>query len=237
MPRPASPDRVRDVARAACRLFIEKGYRRTLMSDVGMRLELSDALLYRYVESKEALFELALRYAMDPEGISTFEIPLATPPAGHILGLVKGWARDRATFPALHAALAAALSVPVADELGAIIDEQYAFCEHNRLLLALIERSALDIPELHDFYFRKGRRGQLRHLADYLERRIASGDLRPVSDVEVAARFITESIAWFAWHRKGDPDSAMIGDDQARQTVRELLLAAFLPAPTRRRRA
>lgn len=52
--------------------------------------------------------------------------------------------------------------------------------------------------------------------------------LRPVPDVATAARFIVETIAWFAWHRKGDPDSAMIGDDQARATVRYLIVAAFV---------
>lgn len=52
--------------------------------------------------------------------------------------------------------------------------------------------------------------------------------LRPVPDVATAARFIVETIAWFAWHRKGDPDSAMIGDDQARETVRYLVVAAFV---------
>jgi len=94
--------------------------------------------------------------------------------------------------------------------------------------LALIERSALDVPALHAFYFSKGRRSQVAQLASYLDRRIRSGDLSPVSDVDVAARFIVETIAWFAMHRKGDLDSAMIADEQAHQTVRELLLAAFV---------
>lgn len=199
------------------------------MTDVGAQLELSHALLYRYVESKEALFELALRYAMDPETVSTLEVPLPTPPPGHTLDLVKKWARERAALPLLSAALATRRSKDVGREFGEIIDERYQFIERNRRLLALIERSALDLPDLHAFYFGEGRRTQIRQLADYLERRIRSGDLRAVSDVEVAARFIVESVAWFAWHRKADPDSAMIGDDQAYQTTKELLLAAFVP--------
>jgi hypothetical protein len=38
-----------------------------------------------------------------------------------------------------------------------------------------------------------------------------------------------ETIAWFAMHRYGDPDSAMLDDAACRRTVRHLLLAAFLP--------
>jgi AcrR family transcriptional regulator len=217
-------------------MFTEKGYRRALMTDVGARLELSHALLYRYVESKEALFELALRYAMDPDAVSTLKTPLPTPPPGRTLAVVKGWAKERASFPVLGAALGARVPGDVADELGAIIDELYLFFAHNRRVLALIERSAPDIPELYRFYFLQRRRALLAQLAEYLERRMASGDLRSVSDIGVAARFLVESVVWFAWHRKDDPDSAMIGDEPARQVVKELLMAAFVPPPTRRRR-
>jgi hypothetical protein len=149
---------------------------------------------------------------------------------------VKGWAKEQASFPVLGAALGARLPVEVAGELGGIIDELYLFFEHNRRVLALIERSAPDIPELYRFYFLERRRGLLAQLAEYLEHRMASAHLRPVSDVGVAARFLVESVVWFAWHRKDDPDSAMIGDDPARQVVRELLMSAFIPPPTRRRR-
>jgi AcrR family transcriptional regulator len=217
-------------------MFTEKGYRRALMTDVAARLELSHALLYRYVESKEALFELALRYAMDPDAVSTLNTPLATPPRRRTLALVKGWANKRASFPVLGGALRARVTADVADELGAVIDELYRFFEDNRRVLGLVERSAPDIPELYRFYFLQRRRALLAQLADYLGRRMASGNLQPASDLQVAARFLLESVVWFAWHRKDDPDSAMIGDEQARRVVRELLLSAFVPPPSRRRR-
>lgn len=204
------------------------------MTDVGAQLELSHALLYRYVESKEALFELALRYAIDSAALSTIEIPLPTPPAGQIFELLKGWAKDATRFPVLSRALSSPAPSDVIGEFSAILEERYRFMEHNQVLFALIETSAPDIPELHAFYFTKGRRRQVRQLADYLERRITSGHLRPVSNVEVAARFIVESIAWFAWHRKADLDPATIDDDEVRQTVSELLLATFVPDETAR---
>jgi hypothetical protein len=49
-------------------------------------------------------------------------------------------------------------------------------------------------------------------------------------DVPVAARFIVETIAWFAMHRHGDADSAMLTDEDCRRTVRHLVPAAFRPA-------
>jgi AcrR family transcriptional regulator len=230
MPRRTPPNRVTDIAQAACRVFIEKGYRRALMTDVGAQLGLSHALLYRYVEGKEALFELALLYAIDPGRVLAIEAPLATPPRGRTLDLVSGWAADQGAFPELGAALASDDPEDVAAELRGIVEELYGFVERNTQLLALITRSSLDLPELHDFFFVRTRRAYARQLATYLERRISSGDLRPVFDAEAAARFIMESIAWFAWHRQGDPDSGAITDERARRTTTELLLAAFVPS-------
>jgi AcrR family transcriptional regulator len=207
------------------------GYRRALLTDVAARLGLSHALLYRYVESKEALFELALVYAADPSAVTPDAVPgvpRPTPPAGRVLDLVKRWAGDQARFPLLEAAEARDHAGDAAGELAGIIGECYEFVERNRLLLALIERSALDIPELHALYFTGFRRAYVGRLADYLQRRTGTGELRPVPDAGVAARFIIESVAWFAWHRKGDPDSDTITDEQAR-TVTGLLLAAFVP--------
>jgi len=227
VPRRTPPGRLRDVARSACRVFIKKGYRRALLTDVGTDLGLSHAILYRYVESKEALFQLALLYAMDPEAIEAVAVPLAAPPKGHTLDLVKAWAADRCRFPLLDAAAGDVAGDP-ATELAGIVGECYEFVERNRRLLALIERSAADVPELYEFYFGEFRAAYVNKLASYVQRRTATGRLRPVPDAIAAARFITELIAWFAWHRKADAYSSMISDAQARQTVRELLVAAFI---------
>jgi AcrR family transcriptional regulator len=235
MSRRTPPDRVNEVARAAWKVFIEKGYRRTLMTDIGAELKLSHAMLYHCVDSKEALFELAMHYAMDPASVSALRVPLPSPPPGHTLQLLQQWAKKNVTFPVLRAALARDDVKDGTSEFLEIIDERYAFVERNRRLLALIERSALDLPDLHALYYKKLRRNDIRQLSRYLERRINAGLLGEVSDIQVATRFIVETIAWFAWHRKADPDSASIQDEQARQTVRELLAAAF--APARRRRA
>src|SRR5580704_2452190 len=115
MPRRTPPGRVQDIARAACEVFIEKGYRRALMTDVAARLDLNHALLYRYVDSKEALLELAARYAMGQAAALTAELPLSTPPRGHTLELLRDWIGSQAQFRALGASSGA--------ELGDIIDE------------------------------------------------------------------------------------------------------------------
>jgi AcrR family transcriptional regulator len=220
---------VQDIARAACDVFTEKGYRRALMTDVAARLEINHALLYRYVESKEALLELAVRYAMDQTADLTALVPLPTPAAGGILELVRGWFAVHATFPVLRTALDEGPSRDASQELAGIIDELYSFIERNRLLLLLIESLVMDHPELNQLTVSKSKQSHLERLSAFLRSRASSGALRPLSDPEIAAHFLGESIAWFAQHRKADPGLAQIDDERARVAVRELLLSAFVP--------
>lgn len=229
MPRKTPPGRVNDVARAACEVFTAKGYRRALMTDVADRLELSHALLYRYVESKEALLELAVRYAMDQDSDLTGAAPLSTPPPGHVLKLVKTWFTTHGALPTLRAALKGEPASDVTEELGGIIDELYAVTERNRLLLALVRSLVDDLDELDDASVNRWKLAGNKALADYLARRADSGQLRPLPDPTVGAHLIVESVGWFAWLRKSDPNAAGIDDASARASVRALLLAAFVP--------
>jgi AcrR family transcriptional regulator len=238
MVRRTPPDRLRDVARAACSVFTEKGYRRALMTDVGAELGLSHAILYRYVESKEALFELAMAYAMDPASLAALTIPLPTPAPGHTLGLLRDWAESAGRSPVIAKALECEPPRDVSWEFAGIINELYTIIARHWRMLALIERSSLDLPDLHALFFGKIRRQALQRLADYLASRMSNGTLRPVTNVDLAARFIMESVSWFARHREFDADSAMIDADEAHDAVCELLSATFLPPAVllRRRR-
>ena len=210
-------------------MFIAKGYRAAGVSDVATALGLSHGAVYTYARSKEALLYLALLRLTRPDSLRELEIPVATPTEREIVALIDtGDDEDLGGPSGLTRALSGRRNVPVAEEFGAIIDELYSFVEHNRMLLALIERCARDLPELARFYFVERRRASIDALGDYVRRRVRSGALRPVPDIPAAARFIVETIAWFAWHRIGDPDSAMLDDDACRATVRHLLLSAFL---------
>ena len=75
-------------------------------------------------------------------------VPLASPPPGHVVELLRNWLAAQATFPNLRAALEREPSGDAAAELAGIIDELYDFIEGNRLLLLLIESLADDYPEL-----------------------------------------------------------------------------------------
>ena len=219
-----------EVADAAVGVFTDKGFRSAGISDVSAALGLSHGALYTYVDSKQALLYLALLRAVQPEAVNALAIPVTAPPTREIVALVKAWAADRTVLPAAGQASGYPATRLIDQELGGIIDALYGFIESHRQVLKLVARCAADLPELAQWYFVQQRRAMLEQLGEYLRQRIRAGELSPVPDVPAAARFIVETIAWFAMHRYGDPDSAMLDDDACRRTVRHLLLTAFLPA-------
>jgi AcrR family transcriptional regulator len=219
-----------EVADAAVKVFSDRGFRQAGISDVSAELGLSHGALYTYVDSKQALLYLALLRTVQPDAVGSLALPVTAPPSDEIVELLDSWMVGQAP-ELLNEHSPEPDAQPAAAELGALIDMLYAFIERNYRALNLIEKCATDLPELTQWFFVQRRRSGLELIGEFLRKRIDAGDLRPVPDIPTAARFINETIAWFAMHRHGDADSAMLDDDACRATVRHLLLAAFLPSP------
>src|SRR5712671_6077582 len=78
-PRPKA--RLDDIVESATRIFGEKGYRRTLITDVASDLGIAPGTIYTYVESKDALFHLVIERASG--GATTRPaLPVPTPGPG-----------------------------------------------------------------------------------------------------------------------------------------------------------
>lgn len=223
MSRTTPPERLTEVAQAATRVFGRLGYRRTHMADVATQAGLSSGAVYTYVESKEALFHLVFAHAFGQLAGDMPSLPLATPAFSETLELIGQGLRKAAATPRLRAALDQADPSDLRAELTAIIEERYAMIERMWPVLAVIERCAVDLPELEALYYQRGRRGHLAQLTKYLEQRAASGHLCTMPDTTVAARIVTEAIVWFAWHRREDRDATLYDDDRARRTVIEFV--------------
>jgi AcrR family transcriptional regulator len=225
MARPRLGDNVQRIAEAAITVFASKGYRRTRMVDIAAAAGLSPGALYRYVESKDAL--LLLVFSADPASSLTF--PVATPTRPQLLIAIAERLATLGRTPRLDAVLnRRRRPADVSAELRDVLHERYDLVAHSWRLLAVVERSSLDMPDLFDTYFHRGRRRLTDKIARYLDRGIKSGILRPVPDARLAARFVEESLTWFAWHRHDDPDSADISDAEARSTAVDMTFNALI---------
>jgi AcrR family transcriptional regulator len=228
MPRPTASERLLKLARVATEDFGRLGYRGTKTADVAARAGMSTGALFTYVESKEALFHLVFLHWFGMSAEHPPVLPVATPGPGETLAVIEAGLRH-VRMPRIQTALAEDEPADVAEELREIVAERYALIEHYWPLLAVIERCAAEMPELESAWFDMARAGSFEQLGSYLERRMAAGLLRPMPDSEVAARMVTESLAWFGWHRHEGRDSALYEDETVRQTVVEFICAALIP--------
>ena len=226
MARAGRAERLADLGEAATAVFGRCGYRGTRTSDVARRAGMSAGLLFNYVESKEALFHLVFLRAFGL--LDTIdELPLPTPAEGETAQLIEESLR-KVPAPQLRAALATERPGDIAAELAGIVDERYDVQERLWPVFAVIERCAVELPTIEASYYQRTRVGYFGRLARYLEQRAAAGYLRPMPDYPVTARLVSETITWFAWHRREGRDAHLYDDDKARRTVVHFICAALL---------
>jgi AcrR family transcriptional regulator len=232
MTRVSQQSRLDHIAATGADTFGRLGYRRTRMADVAASAGLSAGATYTYVESKEALFHLVLLSLLDTVPDSEHGLPLVAPPFAETLAMIDRQLRRQGAVPALRAAARRRVPVNARAELTEIVAEQYAMIQRLWPALAVIERCAVDLPELHEFYFRLRRRDHLTLFARYVAHRSSSGHFASFADTRVAAQLAIESIVWFAWHRLEGFDAGEYDDDETgRQTVIEFVCNALITPP------
>jgi len=223
MPRPTPANRLKELLDCAIGVFLEEGYRRAQMADVAEAMGVAKGTVYLYVESKEALFEAAMFHAAgEAQEPTQQELPLAARPTEALAEALREVLDREAVPPSLDRALARKRAPNPRAELEGIVRELYRISHDNRTVIQLIDRCAKDRPDLAETFYRHGRMVRL------LTQRIEAGQLRPVPDASVAARFIIETIATWAVHRHWDPAPQPIDSAIAEETVVHFVLAGLI---------
>lgn len=225
MARKIPADRFERLIKAATAVFIRNGLRRTQMSDVATELGVSAGTLYRYVDSKEALFDAAVRFCDKPpeELPAISELPWPTPGEGetaaYLLERLDSETRDQQLRPARISR-----NPDVAAELRAICRELYRMLQGNKVLVKLVDRCAGDRPDLSEVWFYLGRLFQAGMLEDYLVLQQGNPGLRQLPAPSVAARLILETLAFWALHRHWDPSPQRFDEAELEEQVLDLVL-------------
>jgi AcrR family transcriptional regulator len=232
--RRRQPDRLDQIIAAGLRVFAEKGYRRTQMADVARQMGVSPGTLYNYVTGKESLFYLIVdRALLAAPPAETPKLPIPTPSPGAIVQRLRERLRADTALPHLEAALGRSRVVDATAELGGIVRELYALIERTWPAIVVLERSALELPELSQVFYVEMRRGLVRRLERYLHARIHQRLLRALPHPEATAPLILECVAEYAMHRHSDPDPMPLDDTTAREAVVDFIVHALAPAGVR----
>jgi len=222
-------DRVPELVEAAVKVFAEKGYRATQMADVAFEMGMAAGSLYNYVDSKEGLFALCLeRMATGPSFSLEITLPFATPPMDVTLKRLDERIQALQRLPALNVQPRGKPSPARAEEeLRTVVNEIFGLANRSRWAVDMIERSALEIPELAGLLHNEWRAPLMARLEDFLRARMDRGELRHVDDAWVAARFVAETVNWFARHRHHDRYGRRLDDAPVTATVADLIVGAF----------
>lgn len=228
MARRIPENRFDELVRAATQVFIERGYRRTQMSDVAEAVGVAKGTLYGYVESKDALLALCLGAADEAGPIRLPDsLPLASPPIGFLGAGVKAALAQEAAQPRLDLALSRESVEDVAAEAREVIGELYDLMYANRHRIKLLDR-CLDHPELQDVWQSEGREGTRRALARYLEHRVATGHFRSLTNRGLAARIVLETCATWAVHIHWDRAPEVFDPHEVREMTIDFLVRGLL---------
>lgn len=228
MPRVIPSDRLSQLITVATQVFIAQGYRRTQIDDIAQALGVAKGTIYGSVQSKEALFDAGLRYADGREPLPDISaLPLPTPEPGSTVAWLRARLAEEVRDLELLAALQRTRVRDPREELAAVLRDLYVRMERNRRGIKLVDRCALDQPELADAWYGDGRWAQHAALAEYLARRIAKGRLRRVGNTAVAARLLLETVAFWAVHRHWDPSPQQIAEADVQPTVIDMLVRSL----------
>ena len=229
MVRRRARDRLPELVDAAVAVFTARGFRAAQMSDIAAAMGVSEGALYRYVQSKDGLFRLVVRARLLGDDFAEEPLPLASPSLDTTLTEIRDRLGGGVSFPALDRAARRRASDDPHAELDTVLRELFALLATTRDVMDMIERSAREVPELATFVDVELRHPLLETLGGYVTRRIRDNSFRTGLEPAVAARFVLETVNWFARHRHGDPDGASLDAVAAESTAVALVVHALVP--------
>jgi len=197
------------IATAALDVFTRDGFNSAQVADVAKKAGLSVGTLYLYADSKQALFELAVRAAALGADVSR-DVDLATLPLC-ALGmdatavLLADMIHQRARWPVLKAALRAVAPRDADAEIAAIVGELFDLLSRARTMIWLLDRCAWELPQLRDVYVEGVRKPYFGDIALYVRKRRRTPPGTRRQDPAAIGRALVEMVAFMAMHHARQP--------------------------------
>lgn len=202
------------------------GYRQARIDVIAQRAGVSVGTVYRYVEGKEALFELVVRHAAGDMAVMAAPKPFRAGQAAALVLPLRTRLTAAAPLDRLRVAVSSDCPMDGAGEFAAIVRAVYHWYVSYGDVLSLIAQCARDRPELAamDDALRRDLHALLTR---YVDRRMAAGMIRSLPDANLVARAVTTNCAAFAAERDVSRGSVAT-HDATEVTLVSLMSSAFL---------
>ena len=219
MPPSRRPDRLLAIVDAAAEVFAQKGFAAAQMVEVAQMAGVSVGTLYNYVEGKEALLLLcAERPFIDI--CAGRDLPIAGPVRAELVSRLEATLTEHVRVPALERALGVPFrSDQLSAQLDGIVGQLFDLIASTRVGADVMEKSAREAPDLATLFYLHVRVRLLRQLVGYFQMVDDAGHLPSPVTPEYAARFVLETVTWWARHRHRDPDPPKVDEPQARRVA------------------
>ena len=227
VPPKRNPERLLAIVDAATEVFARTGFAATQMIDVAKEAGVSVGTLYNYVEGKGALLLLCAErpFADITEGR---QLPVPTPDRVQLVARLERTLVEHVRVPALERALAGSVRRTAIDsQLRDIVEDLFDLIATTRVAADAMELSARDAPDLGELFYRRVRVRLLDQLVEYLTRLDSVRPLPPEITPGLAARFVLETVTWWARHRHRDPAPPAVDDAEARRVAVALVQGAL----------
>ena len=231
MPARRTPERLLAIVDAATEVFAQTGFAATQMVDVARAAGVSVGTLYNYVEGKGALLLLCAERPF-ADITENRPLPVPAPDRAELLTRLEATLDQHVRVAALDDALTRGVQPENGSaQMQAIVEDLFVLIATTRVAADAMERSARDAPDLAELFYRRVRVRLLDQLIGYCEQLDRLGRLPQPLTPELAARFVLETVTWWARHRHRDPAPPNIDDDQARRVAVALVGASFSTRP------
>lgn len=213
------------------RHFIEYGYRQTHIDDIATEMEIPKGTVYRYAQSKEALFWLALRWAGQTFSARPHRSrPIPAPPKRALQRHVLKRLGDILAAPSLSTSTTPRPLEEARAEFRTALAEIYALLFEHRTAIRLIQRCAHEHPSLQDLYLKPREKPAVARIAQFLA--VHREYLWRHSEPAVLARVSYAAVAFLAVYRKWNAGEIMIRRTRAiRDAVLNSLVEGMLQPP------
>ena len=221
-------ERMEKIVWVAIECFLAQGFRGTKISDIAKNAQIGKGSIYNYFQSKDALvdflFKSELLYKSKDEWP---EIPVKTPREGATVKFLKTYMKSQGVDEYFQGVINSECSDPEA-ELKQVVLDSYRLLDRMKYSTMFMEHIESDLPEIKKLYD-KWNGDRMSWFIKYVQSRMEEKKFRELPSAIAAARFMNQTIAWFAMHRHGHPNQGGVNDEKAEEMVSYAILHTFIP--------